>query len=261
MSQKSSSPDQLRLRIFAGPNGSGKSTIIKSIRDIQINGKKIDFGVYINADDIAESLIKNKFSFRPYKINPSKKEIIDFAVSSGLLNDDFNVAVLRKNFALHQNKAVSKNALYHEHIAQILARFVRECMLRDRRRFSFETVFSHESNIEVMKRATEAGYKVYLYFVSTESPEINKFRVKYRVTQKGHNVPTEKIESRYYRSLKLLFEAAENAYQCFFFDNSVDDTPFKLINHFKKTGAKKKWDTKDKRQFSNWFKKYYWDKL
>jgi predicted ABC-type ATPase len=48
-----------RLRIFAGPNGSGKSTIIHSIRQFKkSNGTPIDFGVYINADDIAAQLRK-----------------------------------------------------------------------------------------------------------------------------------------------------------------------------------------------------------
>ena len=112
-----------------------------------------------------------------------------------------------------------------------------------------------------MQRAAEAGYKVYLYFVSTEDPEINKFRVNFRITQKGHAVPEDKIENRYYRSLKLLYDAAEIAYQCFFFDNSVDDEPFKLVNHFKRNGTKKTWDTKNKRKFTVWFKKYYWDKI
>lgn len=48
-----------RMRVFAGPNDSGKSSIIKSILNTEIKkGKKLDFGIYINADDIAVSLIK-----------------------------------------------------------------------------------------------------------------------------------------------------------------------------------------------------------
>lgn len=62
-------------------------------------------------------------------------------------------------------------------------------MLLLRRRFSFETVFSHPSNLEIMQEAVAQGYKVYLYYVSTEDPEINKYRVNLRVTQGGHSVP------------------------------------------------------------------------
>ena len=43
--------DTKRLRIFAGPNGSGKSTIINIIRN-----KKIDLGIYLNADEIKVQL-------------------------------------------------------------------------------------------------------------------------------------------------------------------------------------------------------------
>ncbi|MBX3256691.1 MAG: hypothetical protein KF862_21320 [Chitinophagaceae bacterium] len=252
---------QLRLRVFAGPNGSGKTTIIQSVRNTVINGKKIDFGIYINADDIASALLKNTFSFNPYKIRPTRKDIISFAADSGLLSDVFSKEYLSRNFTLTDNKIRLRTKAKHQSIAQLLARYLREMMLRNQQRFTFETVFSHHSNLDIMKQAAEAGYKVYLYFVSTESPEINKFRVKFRVTQKGHDVPENKIESRYYRSLELLYDAAELAYQCFFFDNSIDLKPYILINHFKKEGNQKIWDTKSSKHFSQWFIKYYWDKM
>jgi predicted ABC-type ATPase len=258
---KKSSTDQLRLRVFAGPNGSGKSTIIKSVRNTVINNKKIDFGVYINADDIAYALQKDKFSFYQYKVHPLKKDLLHFAEHSGLLTTIFNINWLKVSLTIRGKSLLLKNKVYYQEVAQLLARYLRECMLRDKRRFSFETVFSHSSNLDIMQRASEAGYKVYLYFVSTESPEINKFRVQFRVSQKGHDVPEEKIESRYYRSLELLYAAAAIAYQCFFFDNSVDDEPFKLVNHCKTHGMQKVWDTKKTRNFTSWFKKYYWDKI
>jgi len=111
-----------------------------------------------------------------------------------------------------------------------------------------------------MHRAANAGYKVYLYFVSTDSPAINKYRVKLRVTQQGHDVPEGKIESRYYRSLQLLHDAAQIAYQAFFFDNSSHEQPFKLVNHFKKAEGKKNWDITNAKSFPAWFKNYYWKK-
>lgn len=189
------SADHLRLRIFAGPNGSGKSTIIKSVRNTLINNKKIDFGIYINADDIALVLQKDKFSFYHYKIRPLKKDLLDFAVTSGLLTSTFNIVLLKSSLTLKNKSLILKNKFYYQEVAQLLARYLRECMLRDSRRFTFETVFSHESNLDIMQRASDAGYKVYLYFVSTESPEINKFRVKFRVSQKGHDVPEEKLKA------------------------------------------------------------------
>lgn len=41
----------LRLRVFAGPNGSGKTTIIDAVRKARVNGRPVDFGVYVNADE------------------------------------------------------------------------------------------------------------------------------------------------------------------------------------------------------------------
>ena len=108
-----------------------------------------------------------------------------------------------------------------------------------------------------MREASEEGYKVYLYFVGTESPEINKYRVELRVKQQGHYVPPDKIESRYYRSLKLMYAASEIAYQAYFFDNSIDGEPLKLVAHFKRSGKKKVWDKISKNEQAAWFKKYY----
>lgn len=166
-----------RLRVFAGPNGSGKSTIIKAIQNAVINGRKLDFGSYINADEIAASLLKNDFSFSYYGVTVTKTDIILFARSSGLLTGIFNEEWINKNVMLTGDSLIVNSNFYYQEIAQLLARYLRERMLRDKISFSFETVFSHPSNLGIMRKAVEAGYKVYLYFVSTASTEINKFRV------------------------------------------------------------------------------------
>ena len=133
--------------------------------------------------------------------------------------------------------------------------------MAEKKKFSFETVFSHPSKLQIMRDAVENGYKVYLYFVSTKSPDINKYRVLGRAAKGGHDVPPDKIESRYYRSLDLLFEASQIAYQAFFFDNSVDDSESKMFAHFKIVDGKKKWDKINKKDVPNWFKKYYSSKV
>ena len=85
---------------------------------------------------------------------------------------------------------------------------------------------------------------------------INKYRVKeVRLKEGGHDVPEDKIESRYYRSLNLLFNAAQIAYQSYFFDNSGEE--FRAFAHFKKVKGKKQWDAIDKSQVPDWFLKYY----
>jgi predicted ABC-type ATPase len=248
---------QLRLRVFAGPNGSGKSTVIKSIRDTIVNGRNLDFGTYINADDIASALKEKTFSFSSFNLNPKKEQLISFANISGLISTEADLSHFTDSFDLKNQELITYPDLPPDRLAQITARYLREQLLSDNQRFSFETVFSHRSNLDIMRRAAELGYKEYLYFVSTESPEINKYRVALRVKQGGHKVPINTIEETYYRSLSLLKEAADLSYQAFFFDNSIDKEPYKLVGHFKMLGDQQNWDNIREDQISQWFRKYY----
>ncbi|HRN55054.1 MAG TPA: hypothetical protein PLL71_01305 [Agriterribacter sp.] len=252
---------QLRLRVFAGPNGSGKSTVIYYVRKYKASGKGIDFGYYINADDIALTLRKNGFSFTPFDIAVSLKEFNAIAMESGLIGNEFPEIAFKKSFSLRSNLLQLKNPVAHERLAQIVADFLRKKLLLEKKRFSFETVFSHQGKLDIMKQAVEAGYKVYLYFVSTESPEINKFRILARTRRGGHDVPADKVVSRYYRSLNLLYDAAQLSYQAYFFDNSVEGNDFKMFAHFKKRGDEKKWDKMKTSDIPEWFKTYYSKKI
>lgn len=148
-----------------------------------------------------------------------------------------------------------------DRLAQIIADFLRKKLLEQEERFSFETVFSHSSKLDIMKEAQKKGYKVYLYFVSTESPEINKLRVASRRDQGGHDVPPDLIESRYYRSLNLLYEACQVAYQVYFFDNSIEGEDSDMFAHFKVEKGKKYWDEINVDRVPAWFKKYYSDMI
>ena len=111
-----------------------------------------------------------------------------------------------------------------------------------------------------MRQAANSGYKVYLYFVCTESPEINKFRVKeIRVKKSGHDVPADKIESRYNRSLELMFDAAQLADEAYFFDNSGWE--FNLFAQARKSNGKIELDVMDIPKVPEWFRKYYLAKV
>lgn len=257
-----STKQTLRLRVFAGPNGSGKSTVIEAVKNHKVKGIPVDFGIYVNADDIAKALLKNRFILTRYKIKTTKAEFTEIAANSGLINKEFSEEKFASAFSFTGNRIILRDVKYGDQLAQIIADFLRKKLLMERKKFSFETVFSHESKLDIMRKAIEAGYKVYLYFVCTESPEINKFRIKQvRVKEKGHDVPEEKIAPRYYRSLDLMFDAAQLAYQAYFFDNSSDVKNFKPVAHFKQVNGKKKWDKIDPSIVPTWFIKYYSDKV
>lgn len=250
------------MRVFAGPNGSGKSTIINSVRKHEVNGLPIDFGVYINADLIHQTLLRAQLDFKDFEIDVNLDDFIELAKGSGLIYDRFDENQFRDSFEIRRNSIVLINDFYGDRLAQIIADYLRKKMLQTNRKFSFETVFSHRSKIEIMKQAVDHGYKVYLYFVSTEDPEINKFRVKeVRVKEGGHDVPEDKIESRYYRSLELMYEAAQVSYQAYFFDNSRDGQESRQVAHFKVVKGEKQWDDLQPEDLPGWFIKYYLNKI
>ena len=250
----------LRLRVFAGPNGSGKSTVINYIREQKINGRPIDFGIYINADDIAYNLKLSKVSFDAYEIRTNDVAFIQSAMESGLIGDGFDVDTFKKSYQFRNNTIVLKDMSANERLAQIIADFLRRSLLYEKKKFSFETVFSHRSKLEIMQEAADQGYKVYLYFVSTESPKINIFRVLARKAKGGHDVPRDKIVTRYFRSLNLLAEASKIAYQAYYFDNSEEGKNFRMFAHFKRVNKKILWDKRNIKEDPVWFKKYYTDK-
>ena len=77
--------------------------------------------------------------------------------------------------------------------------------------FVMETVMSTPEKVEMLREAKRKGYHIHLEYITTQSPAINVARVRNRVRDGGHDVPEEKIVSRYERSMRLLPEAARIA--------------------------------------------------
>ena len=88
--------------------------------------------------------------------------------------------------------------------------------------FVYESVFSHPSKLDFLKQAKEMGYKVHVFFVSTDNPQINVRRVAKRVQEGGHNVPPQKIIDRYYRTLALAKQAIAFCDDYYLIDNSKE---------------------------------------
>ena len=204
-----------RLRVFGGPNGSGKSTILE-----QINSK-YDLGYYINADDIERQLKSEK------EIELAKYGIYDLTAKqfNSYLKNHTLVHKARGDgylidLELDKNTILNPDNKSHSYEAAFLADIIRQEVLKLGRKFAYETVMSHKSKVGFFEKTYMAGYKNYLYYISTESPLINIERVKQRVQLGGHAVSKNKIESRYYKSLENLKSAIELTYRTFVFDNS-----------------------------------------
>lgn len=81
---------------------------------------------------------------------------------------------------------------------------LRELLLARGADFTFETVLSTDRNLSLLRRAKEAGYEICAVFVLTSGVEINARRVQERAAAGGHDVPEDKIRSRYTKSLQNL---------------------------------------------------------
>ena len=93
---------------------------------------------------------------------------------------------------------------------------------------AFETVFSSSEKVDFLIRAKAAGYFLRVFFISTADPRINAARVANRVMQGGHNVPIDKIVSRYVRSMANLSAAIQIADRVYIYDNTPDSEDARL---------------------------------
>ncbi len=109
-----------------------------------------------------------------------------------------------------------------------LAELQREEHVYKKEEFCFETVLSTDRNLKLLKKAKVQGYFIRCYYILTADPMINVFRVQSRVASGGHDVPMEKIISRYDRALDLLGEVVAVCDICHIYDNS-GEKPFRIF--------------------------------
>lgn len=112
-----------------------------------------------------------------------------------------------------------------------LAGSIREELIRQRESFVFETVFSDPvgDKLAFLHKATRSGYTVLLCFIGVSGPEVSDQRVAMRVSQGGHDVPTEKLFSRYPRILANLCTALRDLQHVWVFDNDDLRTPYRRV--------------------------------
>ena len=84
-----------------------------------------------------------------------------------------------------------------------------------------ETVLSTHKYRSVVERVHELGGTFKLLYVGLRHPSISVQRVAQRVREGGHDVPTDRLEARWQRSIEHLGWYARQAEQFFVFDNST----------------------------------------
>ena len=152
-----------------------------------------------------------------------------------------------------------KTTFYHAHIKPAGLRFVntdvlaaefemdsyraaqvagslRQELLNLRESFVFETVFSDPvgAKISFLKEAEAQAYTVVLCFIGISGPEVSEERVAMRVSQGGHDVPSEKLATRYPRTMANLQAAIQNLQHVWIFDNDDLRTPFRKVARFER---------------------------
>jgi predicted ABC-type ATPase len=199
--------------MFAGPNGSGESTLKHIVTQDLL-------GVYINPDDIERDARKEGFlNLRSFGITATYERLSAFFRSSTLL-ERAGLAELADSIHVSEERLHIEISHVNAYFASVMADFIRQELLSEGKTFTFETVMSSPDKVSLLQKAQKAGYRTYLYYIATEDPEINISRVRSRVRLGGHEVPEDKIISRYARSLDLLLDAIRFSNRAYIFDNS-----------------------------------------
>ncbi|MEI6284899.1 MAG: zeta toxin family protein [Bacillota bacterium] len=121
----------------------------------------------------------------------------------------------------NSDEAVLKAAKYSTQI--------RERCLASQSSLFFETVLSTYEKLDFIRRAQTLGYFIRLFFVGTDSPEINASRVARRVIEGGHTVPIQKIISRYSKSIANCSAAVSMVDRLYIYDNSIENSDPTLL--------------------------------
>lgn len=107
----------------------------------------------------------------------------------------------------------------------------RYAAIEEKRDFTFETVLSSHYNLDILKKAKENGYFIKCIFVLTVAPSVNVARVAARVASGGHGVDTDKIVSRYNKSLGNIKELLGICDIMHVYDNTFE--PVRIIRKHK----------------------------
>jgi predicted ABC-type ATPase len=150
-----------------------------------------------------------------------------------------------------------KSTFYHAHLAAAGMRFVnadviahelalapyeaarvadalRRQLLSHGESFVFETVFSDPvgDKVAFLEEAARRGHIVVLCYIGLANPAQSTQRVAMRVSQGGHDVPDDKLLSRYSRTLDNLRAAIIRLPHVLVYDNSDLRAPFRQVAVF-----------------------------
>jgi predicted ABC-type ATPase len=115
-----------------------------------------------------------------------------------------------------------------------LAEVIRQELVKRQESFVFETVLSDPvgDKVTFLKRAADFGYTVVLCFIGIAGPDVSEDRVAMRVSQGGHDVPRDKLRSRYPRTIANLKLAIQRLPHVLIYDNGDLSQPYRQVAVF-----------------------------
>lgn len=119
----------------------------------------------------------------------------------------------------------------------ICVRKIQECIQKGLS-FNQETTLCGKSVINNILKAKEKDFRIELYYVGLDSPELAKKRIRERVRNGGHGIPEEDVDRRYYESLRNLKAVFPICDKADIFDNSEE---FNKVAEFIK--GERKWQS------------------
>ncbi len=116
-----------------------------------------------------------------------------------------------------------------------IANSLRRELAQQRESFVFETVFSDPvgEKLAFLTDAVASGYNVVLCFIGISGVETSEERVAMRVSQGGHDVPSEKLVTRFPRTIANLKAGIQTLPIVLIFDNDDLAAPFRKEAEFR----------------------------
>jgi predicted ABC-type ATPase len=115
-----------------------------------------------------------------------------------------------------------------------IANSLRRELVKQRESFVFETVFSDPvgDKVAFLKEAAAAGYNVVLCYIGISAAKVSEERVAMRISQGGHDVPAEKLATRFPRILANLQAAIKELPLVLVYDNDDLNSPYRKVAEF-----------------------------
>jgi predicted ABC-type ATPase len=117
-----------------------------------------------------------------------------------------------------------------------LAELVRRDLVSQRASFCMETVFSDAAGqkVQFLREAQSAGYLIVFLCFRLSDAALSNARVSQRVARGGHDVPEEKIATRFERTRANVAAALQFVDLGLVIDNSSTQHPFRLVERWER---------------------------